>query len=447
MNRSTAWPIAVRSTDISRPLRALDGLEHYSRVRVFISSGEDLIGSVDIWNRGAATVPVPRLIDAISKRYSPLLHERQVRAQLVVHEPPRRVLPPMTVSVIIPTCGRPDDLRRCLASMVAQQTRHRLDILVVDNNPSSSAAAEVVADLPLVRMISERRPGLSFARNTGIRHALGEIIVATDDDVTAPGTWIEKLVAPFVRPEVAAVNGHVLPAELETEAQCRFEAYGGLGKGFTAFEADGTWFRTRRDAVPTWGLGATANAAFRAAVFADPAVGLIDEALGAGTPTGCSEDTYLFYKLLKAGHTIVYEPSAYVWHRHRATMGSLHRQIYAYSKGHVAYHLTTLMQDGDKRALVRLFLSLPVAYLRRVVQRVRRHSDYPVSLIVLEVLGNFAGPLALWRSRRRARRLGRSAPIVQEHRNVLSVEGPVAQDPALQPDVASVARTPGGTGR
>ena len=112
--------------------------------------------------------------------------------------------------------------------------------------------------------------------------------------MTVPAGWLERLVAPFARPEVMAVTGHVLPIELETESQRLFEAYGGLGKGFDRFEADGEWFRNRRVAVPTWTLGATANAAFRGTIFTDPAIGVLDEALGAGMPTGCSEDTYLF---------------------------------------------------------------------------------------------------------------------------------------------------------
>ena len=57
-------------------------------------------------------------------------------------------------------------------------------------------------------------------------------------------------------------------------------------------------------------------------------------------PTGCSEDTYAFYRVLRAGYAIAYEPAAFVWHRHRADMRSLRRQIYSYAKGHTAYHLT-----------------------------------------------------------------------------------------------------------
>jgi hypothetical protein len=75
--------------------------------------------------------------------------------------------------------------------------------------------------------------------------------VATDDDVVAPPEWVERLLAPFARPDVTAVTGHVLPLELETEAQCRFESYGGLGKGFERLEVNGNWFRAFRAAVPT----------------------------------------------------------------------------------------------------------------------------------------------------------------------------------------------------
>ncbi len=68
-------------------------------------------------------------------------------------------------------------------------------------------------------------------------------------------------------------------------------------------------------------------------------------------PTGCSEDTYLFYKVLKLGYTIFYEQDAFVWHRHRNSMEAFRKQIYGYSRGHVAYHLTTLINDGDLRVL------------------------------------------------------------------------------------------------
>ncbi|MEX2662618.1 MAG: glycosyltransferase [Vicinamibacterales bacterium] len=440
MSATTDWPIAIRTVDLARPLHPLTGVSTYSRVRVFISDGPTLLGSVDMWSRGAPTISTTRLGDAIALRVAAPLFTRRLVDRLVADEPPEAIMPATRVSIIVPTCDRPDDLRRCLASLVAQRTRHDVEIVVVDNRPSCDAARSVAGQFPSVRLVTESRPGLSFARNTGIARASGTIIVATDDDVVAPETWIETLVEPFARPDVMAVTGHVLPLELETEAQCRFEAYGGLGKGFQPFEVNGDWFRNRRTAVPTWLIGATANAAFRAAIFADPDIGLMDEALGAGTPTGCSEDTYVFYRILKAGHTIAYEPSAYVWHRHRASMESLRSQIYAYSKGHVAYHLMTWLADGDRRALVRLFYSLPKTYARRAWQRIRRHSDYPLSLILLEVLGNLAGPYALWRSKRRARRLGLSERLPLESAHAVSMEGPVAQGPAAQPAVAPLAR-------
>ena len=238
-----------------------------------------------------------------------------------------------------------------------------------------------------------------------------------------PPEWLETLVAPFARADVMVVTGNTLPLELDTKAQQLFEYYGGLGRGYAPIQADHAWFNFyRRRAAPTWELGATANAAFRASIFADPAIGMVDETLGAGSPTGCSEDTYVFYKVLRAGHTLVYEPNAYVWHRHRREMADLQNQLYNYSKGHVAYHLTTAINDGDLRGLYDIFVRLPRWRFRQLKSQVKRgltgRERYPFSLVYAETAGNLAAPYALWKSRRRVKRLGRSQPYVPPEQRI-----------------------------
>jgi LPS sulfotransferase NodH/GT2 family glycosyltransferase len=308
--------------------------------------------------------------------------------------------------------------------LVAQETPRQVEIIVVDNHPASGVTPPVVAEFPEVVLVEEPRRGLAYARNAGFAASRGHISIATDDDVRMAPGWLEKLVAPFSRNDVMIVTGNVLPLELETGAQRQFERYGGLGRGFDACEADGAWFRKfRHRAVPTWELGATANAAFRTAIFHHPDIGLMDEALGPGMPSGVGEDTYLFYRVLKAGFTIRYEPEAYVWHKHRREQRALRRQIYEYSKGHVAYHLTTLLRDSDMRAVPHLLLHLPIWRIKQIRRKIkdgirRRRSKYTWSLIWLEIVGNLLGPWALWRSRRRVKREGRSQPAV--HSRLLS---------------------------
>jgi GT2 family glycosyltransferase len=310
--------------------------------------------------------------------------------------------------MVVATLDRPDDLRECLRCLAAQVTTRPVEIIVVDNNPDSGLTAPVVAEFPGVVLVDERRKGLAYARNKGFMTSKAEIVVATDDDVIMPPDWLEKLVAPFTLPEVMIVTGNILPFELETEAQRLFETYGGLGRGFNRRVVDKFWFDQFRAAVPTWTLGATANAAFRASIFSHPQIGLMDEALGPGMPSGVGEDTYLFYKVLKAGYHIVYEPEAWVWHKHRRDLPALRRQIFNYSKGHVAYHLTTLTRDSDWRPLINLAILLPGRHILGALRFLFGKSSYPLSLILYEAAGNLAGPWALWKSRRRVKREGTS---------------------------------------
>jgi GT2 family glycosyltransferase len=431
--------VAVRTWEITGEPAAIEDVKDYDLTRVIITFAGNAIAEVAIRNLRCA-ISADRIADEAvqalgMKLFDPASSQSgaliwsQAMADLkkfaiaadenAIDRRARR----LTSSVVIATYDRPDALRECLSSLSEQKTTHSIEIIVVDNHPASGLTASVVAEFPMVRKIDEVRAGLSFARNAGFAASKGEILVCTDDDVTFPPDWLEKLLEPFDRSDVMLVTGHVLPLELETRSQIEFENYGGLGRGYERFDYDRKWFDSfRRKAVPTWTIGATANAALRASLLRDPDVGLLDEALGAGTPTGCSEDTYLFYKTLKAGHTIVYHPKAFVWHRHRVDADALDRQILNYSKGHAAYHLTTFLRDRDGRGLVRILFEIPMHQARQLLRCLRGRNQTSMRTIILEIQGHALGPIALWKSRRRVRRLrGKASKAYEDAKKPLAV--------------------------
>jgi glycosyltransferase involved in cell wall biosynthesis len=432
--KSAPHGTGVRTINLNLPLTPISDVSEFSSVRIYVLSNEKLHGCITIGNHGN---PISKalLLDVLVENLGLNLLSRDQEsnmdfqwaksmATLSKHYVPfeeedKACLPDdISVSVVVATYDRPDDLRQCLQSLVNQKTRRDVDIIVVDNNPASGLTPPVVSEFPGVVLLYEERKGLSYARNAGIVKSVADIVVTTDDDVTAPPEWLERLVTPFIRNDVMVVTGNVLPYELKSTAERLFESYGGLGRGYNRLEAGAEWFESfKRDAVPTWRLGATANAAFRTTIFTHPNIGLFEEILGAGTPTGCSEDTLVFYNVLKNGFTIKYEPSAYVWHKHRKDMRALQKQIYSYSKGHVAYHLLTFFRSLDSRALYRILYRLPHLHLVRLYQYFkssikRQHRQYPLKLILSEIAGHLAGPWALWLSWRRAKRVGRSKPYI-----------------------------------
>jgi O-antigen biosynthesis protein len=432
--------IAIRKVDLAQPIVPIADVANYARTRVFITWGDRPLGKVDIPNLGQS-ISRSRLVDVMTRelKLKPfeqtygltgdrLYHQLMITlGQVLQGNPvptsmvqPRSITLPLEVpvSIVVATYDRPTDLRNCLQSLVAQQTKRSVEIVVVDNHPASGLTPPIVAEFPSVMLVNEPRQGLAYARNTGFSACTGEIAIATDDDVTAPSDWLEKLVAPFAQSDVMVVTGQVFPIQLESDSQVAFENYGGLGRGYERCEFDGEWFESfPRMAVPTWELGATANAAFRTSIFNHPHIGLMDEALGPGMPSGVGEDTYLYYKVLKAGYKLIYDPSAYVWHKHRSEMAALRQQIYNYSKGHIAYHLTTWLRDRDYRGLYRIAL-MPAIHCHRIYYRLRGWTDYPIALVLLELQGNLAGFWSLWRSRQRVKREGFSARYQPQPRSV-----------------------------
>ena len=101
----------------------------------------------------------------------------------------RCVLVEMTVSVIIATCNRCESPKGSFGETEEPRiSDHQMkcEILVVDNN-STDSTRQVLDDYlscenPVFRYAFEKKQGKSYALNTGVREADGEILVFTDDD-------------------------------------------------------------------------------------------------------------------------------------------------------------------------------------------------------------------------------------------------------------------------
>jgi glycosyltransferase involved in cell wall biosynthesis len=305
----------------------------------------------------------------------------------ILAAPPARMPTPSSVSVVICTRDRPDELARCLASL-PQQSRPPDEVIVVDN-ASQGDATRQAALAAGVLYVREDRPGLDIARNTGLRAATSEIVAYTDDDTELHPRCLERLSAAFDDEDIMAVTGLVLPARLDTEAQWVFEEQWSFGRGFERIDFDQAFYRSSRSAgCPAWKVGAGANMAFRRSIF--DLIGLFDERLDVGA-AGCSGDSEYWYRVLAAGWTCRYEPAAVVFHHHRLEMDGLESQIFHYMRGHVAALMVQYERTGDLGNLRRAFLTMPYGYMRRAAGRLLKGRNNGNRLLGHQVSGAIAG--------------------------------------------------------
>jgi glycosyltransferase involved in cell wall biosynthesis len=326
------------------------------------------------------------------------LWERWLRDYLGIDELRSSIAPQYTATIAVCTRDRTEDLQRCLDSLMRLPNDGQ-EILVVDNCPSDDGTHQLVAGYPRVRYVRENRPGLNVARNRALREAKHDFVVFTDDDTMVDSGWLRCLLHNFEDPLVFCVTGLTMPLELETEAQEWSEHYCPFGRGFKRAVFDGTSF----DPLASAQVGAGANMALRRDVLTH--VGAFDEALDAGTPTRSGGDTEMFTRILAGGYSIVYEPTALSWHRHRRTWEELRKMIYGYGIGVYALWTRNLLIDKQWGVLKRAWYwfrddQFP-ALRRSLFAGKQKHEDSITrELIILELRGCMAGPRAYLAARK-----------------------------------------------
>jgi len=265
------------------------------------------------------------------------------------------------VSIIICTYNRADYLPETLRSLT-QALRvcpePRSEIIVVNNGSTDNTDAIMRAFITAhpeqpITMVSETRPGLSVARNTGLSRARGEIICFLDDDVTVPEGWLGGILAGFsLGPHIGAVAGQVRlrwpggtrPSWLPT----------GYDKYYSQYHPGDEDHLLESGAV-------FVGANFALARAATQVVGFFDTALGRkGTLLTGGEDTDYARRIWQSGFTIAYSARGWIdhhvvadrirvswlWHRliwHGATRYLVNRHRFGYPCSQMGKLLSNLL--------------------------------------------------------------------------------------------------------
>lgn len=192
VSRETLMPTAPGQSDAPLgPLRA-----------IFVTVSGPLLSSLPVIAILVALIGICRLVAVLMlSRSRPAVDEAEARGT------------PRDVAVIVPAYNEEAGIVATVASLLASHTRGAIRVIVVDDGSSDATSAKVAQafdDDERVVLVRKANGGKSSALNAGFEIATEDIVVAIDGDTVVEPDAIDRLIAPFADPKVAAVAGKVV---------------------------------------------------------------------------------------------------------------------------------------------------------------------------------------------------------------------------------------------
>ncbi len=247
-------------------------------------------------------------------------------------------------SLIVPTLGRCEEVKRLFLSIEAQSCRD-FEVILIDQNADDlldGVCRDFARRLPLVRLRIEPR-GVSRARNHGLGFAKGAIINFPDDDCEFTPDLLARVADILtVRPETDAVFARAVDPVSKESSVTRFAA--------------------RSQAVTAANLYRTTvefTMFARRALFKE--VGLMDEDLGVGTFFGAEEGADFVLRALTIGKRLQYDATLLVYHTQKVVRydAAEQKRAYEYGKGFGRLSVKHLRLYRHPRAAMR-FLNFQI---------------------------------------------------------------------------------------
>jgi GT2 family glycosyltransferase len=232
-----------------------------------------------------------------------------------------------TVSVIVPVYNGADVIGDCIDALLHQEDAPPFEVIVVDDGSTDRTAAIVEPfaqkdeRLRLVRF--NRNRGRYAARNAAAEIAQGSVLVFTDADCVPATHWLREMLKPFRDAEVAGVGGSYRTLN-DHHLVARYVGYEIAER------------HARMARLPDVDHIGTFSAAYRTEVFHQ-----VGDFVSRGTAGEEIDmhgwDAALAYRVRKLGYRLVFNPRAYVYHRHPDTLSKFLRQ--QFSRGFWRVHM------------------------------------------------------------------------------------------------------------
>ncbi len=247
------------------------------------------------------------------------------------------------ISVVVPAYNAEETLEDCLAALEAQTVDgQRYEVIVVDDG-SEDATAEIARSHD-VRLIRQENAGPAAARNRGARAAEGELLLFTDADCAPAPDWIARMREPFEDAEVVGAKGVYRTRQRSLVAR------------FVQLEYERKYARMARQA--SIDFVDTYSAAYRRDVF------LANGGFEAAFATSSVEDQELSFRLARKGYRMVFVPEAAVYHVHDVTPLAYARRkatIGIWKALLLRWHPERAVRDSHTPQVLKLQLALAAA--------------------------------------------------------------------------------------
>lgn len=226
----------------------------------------------------------------------------------------------MRCSIIIPNWNGKHHLDDCLCSLDAQ-TWNDFETLLVDNGSTDGSQQFIKDNYPAVQLIElgENR-GFTGACNAGYASADGDIIILLNNDTEVDPNWLAEIVSAFERyPEVGAVASKMLLFDKRDTFHTAGDivSVDGTPNNRGVWQKDEGQFEREEFVFSACG----GSSAYRRTMLDE--IGFLDDSYF----FSC-EDVDLGWRIQLAGWKVLYLPTAIVYHKLKATGGSVTGSYY-----------------------------------------------------------------------------------------------------------------------